>query len=298
MKGKAKPWRIDPGMNSRSPSPARNAFREASILVFCLALTLVLGWLDFIASTEVVLSVFYLIPIVIAVWFVGERAALAVSLLAGGLAAYDTEVLSGVLERNAWIAVWAIVSRLVFFLFAAWLVGRQRRSMESIRRMALTDSLTGAYNARAFFELLHKEMERSRRFHHPLSLMYLDVDDFKTINDTLGHQTGNSVLGSIAASLQESVRRMDVVARLGGDEFSVLMPETGDAAVRSTVERVQETLSRKLGTKGWPVTISIGAVTYQRMDCTADDIIRKADDLMYQVKRTGKNGVRYASVRE
>jgi diguanylate cyclase (GGDEF)-like protein len=285
-------------MGSKSPSPKRSILQTASILALCLLLTLILGWVDYQTHTEVVLSVFYLVPIVISVWFIGERAALFVSLLAGGLAAYDTEVLSGVLEKNFWIAAWAVASRFMFFFFTVWLMGRQRRSMDSIREMARTDSLTGAYNARTIFELLQKEMERSRRFHHPLSLVYLDIDDFKAINDSLGHQTGNSVLSSIATTLKESVRRMDVVARLGGDEFSVLMPETGEAAVRTTVERVQESLSRTLGTRGWPVTISIGAVTYHRMDCTADEIIRKADNLMYQVKRGGKNGVLYAVVTE
>jgi diguanylate cyclase (GGDEF)-like protein len=237
-----------------------------------------------------------LIPIAIAAWYIHEAAGVAISLLCGVFTALDSEIQTGLLMRSPWIGAWAIASRLAFFLFSVWLLGRQRRTMESIRRMAVSDSLTGVYNARSFFDLLQREMERNRRYHHPLSLIYLDIDDFKTINDTLGHQTGNSVLAAVAGALRDSVRRMDIVARLGGDEFSVLLPETDDAAVRRTVARLLDNLSQAVAGEGWKVTLSIGVVTYRRTDCTADDIIRKADDLMYQVKRRGKDGVLFAVV--
>ena len=285
-------------MDAPSSPPRPRWIRQAALLLLSLSLALLWGWIDYQTESEVVLSVFYLIPIVIAAWYVHEAAGIGISLLCAAIAGYDTEIQSGLLSDNPWIGVWGIASRLMFFLFTVLLVGRLRRTMESIRRMAMTDSLTGAYNARTFFDLLQKEMARARRYKHPLSLLYLDIDNFKTVNDTLGHQTGNSVLEAVAVILRESVRRMDIVARLGGDEFSVLLPETGEAAVRATVERVQEILLRKAGTERWPVTISIGAVTYHRLDVTADDIIRKADNLMYQVKREGKNGVLYAVIRE
>jgi diguanylate cyclase (GGDEF)-like protein len=283
-------------MEPRLPFRLNRWHRNAFFLILSLSLTLFLGWLDYKTETEVVLSVFYLIPIVLTAWFLNEWVAVAVSFLCGALAAYDTEVLAGVLDRNFWVGAWAITSRLMFFLFTVWLVDRLRRSMDSIRKMARTDSLTGVYNARAFFDLLQKEIERSRRYRHPLSLVYLDIDDFKSINDTLGHQAGNSVLETVAAALKDSVRRLDVVARLGGDEFSVLLPETEAAAARKTVERLKDNLSLKASKEGRKVTVSAGVVTYRCLECTADDIIRKADNLMYQVKRRGKNGVRYAVV--
>ncbi len=238
--------------------------------------------------------VFYLIPVALAAWYVNEPAGVAVSILCAAFAAYGTEIEPGLLARSPWIGLWGITSRSFFFLFAVWLVGRQRRTMDTIRQMATTDSQTGVYNVRTFFDMLQKEIARSRRYGRPLSLIYLDIDDFKTVNDSHGHQTGNSVLSAVAAGLQQSVRRMDIIARLGGDEFSILLPETDEAAARTTVERVQENLGRETAQKGCGVTVSIGAVTYRVLDCTADDIVRAADDLMYLVKRGGKNGARFA----
>jgi diguanylate cyclase (GGDEF)-like protein len=283
---------LNPRMNFRKNRWMRSAF----FLVLTLSLTFFLGWLDYRMESEVILSVFYLIPIFLSAWFLNEWTAVVISLLCGALAAYDREVLSGEVARNIWIAAWAVTSRLMVFLFTVWVLGRLRRSLESIREMAITDSLTGAYNARAFFELLQKEIERSQRYGHPLSLMYLDIDDFKMINDSLGHQTGNSILAAVAAALRSSVRRMDIVARLGGDEFSVLLPETDNEAARRTVARLQQASIRDTARYGHQVTISVGVVTYYRMDVTADDIIRKADDLMYRVKRSGKNGVLFEIV--
>jgi diguanylate cyclase (GGDEF)-like protein len=242
-------------------------------------------------GTEVALSVFYLIPIVLCAWFVNESAGLTISLLSGGLAAYDTEVLSGLIYRNLWVGIWASVSRLIFFLLTVWLVGRLRRNMESIRQLAMTDSLTGVYNARAFFDFMQKEIERSRRYKRPISLMYLDLDNFKTINDTLGHQAGNSALESVAGALKASVRMTDIVARLGGDEFAILLPETAAEDARAITTRAEENMVREMKANHWPLTYSAGVSTCDKDICTAEELIRVADDLMYQVKRSGKNGI-------
>jgi diguanylate cyclase (GGDEF)-like protein len=285
-------------MTSQASPPRTHRIRNAFLLSLSIGLALLWGWIDYRTESEIVLSLFYLIPIGIAAWYVNDAAGIAVSLLCAVFAAYDTEFQSGEFARNAWIGAWAAASRLAFFLITAWLLARQRRTMDSIRRMAMTDSLTGVYNTRTFFDMLQKEMARSRRYSRPLSLIYLDIDNFKTVNDSRGHQTGNSVLAAVAEALQESVRQTDIIARLGGDEFSILLPETDEAAARTTVERVRENLGRKTADMGCGVTVSIGAVTYRRMDCSADDIVRAADDLMYQVKREGKNGVLFAVVPE
>jgi diguanylate cyclase (GGDEF)-like protein len=280
-------------MNIRSsPHPSRNV-QKGLLFLLTILLILGLGWIDLKLGTEVALTVFYLVPIVVSTWFVNENAGVAVSLLGGVLAAYDTEVMTGLIYRDFMIGAWAILSRLVFFLVTVWLVGELHRSMESIRKMAMTDSLTGVYNARAFFDFLQKEMERSRRYKRPMSLMYLDLDNFKTINDTLGHQAGNSALEIVAGTLKDSVRLTDIVARLGGDEFAVLLPETEQEAARVIAERARENMVRAMNANHWPLTFSVGLSTCREELCSADELIQVADDLMYQVKRSGKNGILY-----
>jgi diguanylate cyclase (GGDEF)-like protein len=278
-------------MNIHSSPHASRRIRNAVLLLLSSFLVLGWAWVDFEMGTEVALSVFYLVPIVLCAWFVHESAGAAMSLLSGAIAAYDTEVLSGLIYRNVWVGIWASVSRLIFFLVAVWLVGRLRRNLGSIRQMAMTDSLTGAYNARAFIDFLQKEMERSRRYKRPISLMYLDLDNFKTINDTFGHQIGNSVLENVAATLKASVRLTDMVARLGGDEFAVLLPETAEEAARAIAARAEENMIREMKAHRWPLTFSAGVAVCREDYCTADELIRVADDLMYQVKRSGKNGI-------
>jgi diguanylate cyclase (GGDEF)-like protein len=278
-------------MNSRSSPDVPRRLQTALLLVFCFCAVLFLGWVDIQSGPEVALYVFYLVPIVAATWFVNEGAGAALSLLSGGLAAYDTEVLSGLIGRSPLTGIWAVISRLIFFLFAVWLVGRLRRSMESIRRMAMTDSLTDVYNARAFFDFLEKEMARSRRYKRPTSLMYLDLDNFKTINDTFGHQTGDSALEIVAATLKSSVRLTDIVTRLGGDEFAVLLPETAEDDARTIAQRARENMAREMSARRWPLSFSVGLSTCRDDLCTADELLRVADDLMYQVKRSGKNGI-------
>jgi diguanylate cyclase (GGDEF)-like protein len=280
-----------PRMNIPSSPHASQRMRNTLFAVLCFFLVLIMGWIDIQLSPDLALSVFYLIPIVISAWFVNEGVGAAVSLLSGGLAAYDSEVLSGLIYRNAWIGIWAIVSRLIFFLFTVWLVGRLRRSMESIRQMAMTDSLTGVYNVRAFLDFMEREMERSRRYRRPISLIYLDLDNFKEINDTFGHQAGNSALEIVAGVLKTSVRLTDIVARLGGDEFAVLLPETAEEAARTIAERAREGMAREMKAKSWPLTFSVGVATCRKELCTVDELIRIADDLMYRVKRSGKNGI-------
>jgi diguanylate cyclase (GGDEF)-like protein len=280
-----------------SPHPSQNV-QKGLLFLLSILLVLGLGWIDVQMGTEVALTVFYLIPIVVSTWFVNENAGVAVSLAGGVLAAYDSEVLSGLIYRDFMIGAWATLSRLVFFLGTVWLVGELHRSMESIRKMAMTDSLTGVYNARAFFDFLQKEVERSHRYKHPISLMYLDLDNFKMINDTLGHRIGNSALEIVAGTLKNSVRSTDIVARLGGDEFAVLLPETEQEAARAIAERAQENMVKGMKVNHWPLTFSVGLSTCREELCTADELIQVADDLMYQVKRSGKNGILYQVIRD
>jgi diguanylate cyclase (GGDEF)-like protein len=130
----------------------------------------------------------------------------------------------------------------------------------------------------------------------PFSLAYIDLDDFKWVNDTPGHGTGDNVLRLVVESLEQSTRATDVVARLGGDEFAVLFPETGADAGSEAALHIRLVLLDSMRKNDWPVTFSIGMVTYNEPPASVDEMIKAADTLMYSVKETTKNAVRSSVV--
>ena len=121
----------------------------------------------------------------------------------------------------------------------------------------------------------------------------MDVDDFKLVNDRHGHSAGDRLLRNVAEAIRKDVREFDLVSRIGGDEFVILMPETGEHAARAVVRRVRRRLLEVVRAKGWPVTFSIGVVTWDAPPASVDEMLREADDLMYSAKRGGKNAVRH-----
>lgn len=164
---------------------------------------------------------------------------------------------------------------------------------EQVKMLAIRDGLTGLYNYRHFWEMLAREIEVSRRYSHPLSLLFLDIDDFKTINDTLGHPQGDEVLKTLAAYLQNSARHADVVYRYGGEEFVVILPQTSLEQAGEVAERLRRGISHTpipLPTVKQKITVSIGmAQLAPEMDGEA--LVKAADTALYQAKQGGKNQV-------
>ena len=158
---------------------------------------------------------------------------------------------------------------------------------------ARTDFVTGAVNARYFNELLQMEISRIRRYPHPITLVYVDVDNFKIVNDLFGHRIGDEVLRCIASELKSQLRITDTVARLGGDEFVMLLPSTRQQEARVVVSKVYTNLSEKMRQRNWPVTFSMGAVTCEFSPYSAEQLVNMADELMYEVKNSTKNDVRF-----
>ncbi|MDZ7706719.1 MAG: GGDEF domain-containing protein [Trueperaceae bacterium] len=158
------------------------------------------------------------------------------------------------------------------------------------RCIAAADNLTGLANRGWFLENLVREVERAQRYVHPLTIGYIDIDDFKAVNDTYGHQAGDRLLQRIARTLQEHVRDVDLAGRLGGDEFMLLLPETGPENARATIERLSEALRSATRDEGYPVTFSVGVLTFASPPDDPSAAIVQADELMYEVKRKGKDG--------
>jgi diguanylate cyclase (GGDEF)-like protein len=256
------------------------------------ALLALIGFLDYLTGPEVASSLFYLLPVSVVSWYVGRRAGIVFSVL-GAAIWLTADVAAGSMYSSGLIYSWNALVRLGFFLVVALLLAALRRQLEHEKEMARTDELTGSLNSRSFYELLSMEIERSRRNRQPFTAAYIDLDRFKEVNDRLGHLSGDQVLRSVVGCIRGLLRRTDVVARLGGDEFVVLLPETGEHGARDAMGRIHSTLKDDMRDRGWPVTFSIGVVTFASPPPSADEVVRLADDLMYAVKREGRDAIKH-----
>jgi diguanylate cyclase (GGDEF)-like protein/PAS domain S-box-containing protein len=179
------------------------------------------------------------------------------------------------------------------FIATAKDITEQKLAEQELRERAEKDYLTGIYNRRAFFEILESEVERARRYNRPLSVVMLDIDHFKKINDTYGHAVGDEVLKATTEVLQRSVRLSDVLARIGGEEFVILVPETSLDHTLELAGKVRRSIeSSALLPHGAKVTISFGIAELDE-NVSIDELMRRADEALYLAKSNGRNRVEH-----
>jgi diguanylate cyclase (GGDEF)-like protein len=182
-----------------------------------------------------------------------------------------------------------IVGMLERFAAHGALALRNAWLLEQVQHLAATDSLTGLPNRETFQRSLSQEVARAARTGGEMSVLLLDLDHFKRINDTLGHQAGDTVLRSVAGVLDESCRPFDTPARYGGEEFAVVLPNTGEAEGRAAAERMREAIAA--GAIDPAVTVSIGLASFPVDGRDGDALVRAADEALYASKRGGRNRV-------
>jgi diguanylate cyclase (GGDEF)-like protein len=250
------------------------------------------GVIDYLTGKEISITLFYLIPIFLVVWFADERLGLVISAVSA-ITWFLTDFANSRNYSNITIYVWNTLIRLGFFIVGSRLLSELKKALRANQLLARVDYVTGAVSVRYFYELVQTEVSRSQRSKRPLTLAYIDLDNFKAINDRLGHITGDKVLRVITESVQRHIRPSDIFARLGGDEFILLLPETGAEEVRQVLARIHLSLVNEMLRYGWVVTFSIGVVTFNQLPRSVDEMVKIADDVMYSVKTTTKNGVRY-----
>ena len=235
------------------------------------------------------LGILYVVPVLLAASYDGLgwgiAFALATTLLRFGVGIdqmpLDTSLQVRILNEAAYLTVVGV---------AIAGLSQLRRTQSQLRLLATHDPLTTVLNARAFASQLAQELGRNRRYGRPLALIYLDLDDFKKVNDAHGHATGDAVLRLVADAMRSAVRQADVVGRLGGDEFGVLMPETDGTLAHAVATRLAGGIRTVF--RGTPsVTASIGVVAVSGTEAGSDELLRKADQAMYEAKRAGKDRV-------
>lgn len=253
------------------------------------------AFLDHVTGVEFSFSLFYLLPISLISWAISERFGLAFAILSSCVWIL-VDIWSGNSNRtsNLLAYMWNATARLGFFVLPVFMI-RLHRALQREQEMARTDFLTGVLNTRYFRELAQMEINRSFRYKRTFTIAFMDVDNFKIINDTFGHATGDTVLRTIATSLKSHLRKTDIVARVGGDEFVVLLTETGQQTAPIAFSKMQRALLKEMDEKGWAVTFSIGVLTLTAPQISVDEMLGRADQLMYVVKNGSKNNIHYGT---
>jgi diguanylate cyclase (GGDEF)-like protein len=232
----------------------------------------------------------------------GLSALVTVFLLASG-AVYLVRT-AGTTRPLVSIIVIAAAAIIVLHLIQAVLLQSVTREVDSkVALLVLYDDLTGVYNYRYLEQRLDQEIVRSDRGGHRLSVIYIDSDNFKKVNDRHDHQVGNQVLRQMAGLLRDAVRSNDLVGRLGGDEFLAILPETGSAEAQIVAGRILERIRNtrfitSTGAKIDFLTLSMGISSYPDIARTRQELILQADHAMYEVKKRGGNSVAVAAKQE
>ena len=268
--------------------------RWAVVLVGLAGVALV-GFFDWWTGVEWAFTLLYLLPITVVTWTAGERTGLAVAAACAGTWLF-TDLLTHPSYEAPLSRYWNLLVEAGVFSFVTILLASLHQHLEAERSLARRDPLTGLANRRHFLELTARELSRARRLKEPVTAVYIDLDDFKAVNDTRGHEAGDRVLARVGATLSAGVRGADVVARLGGDEFAVLLPGTGADTAEPLVDRLRLALTAAAAESGWPIAFSLGVVTFERAPADVEWLLRHADRLMYEAKASGRGRVRFERV--
>jgi diguanylate cyclase (GGDEF)-like protein len=264
--------------------------RTSRLVAAAIGLLSLISAADLVTPSDVALSVGYLMPVFLAATG-SRRAGLSIAVLTDFVwttidGFHRLKPYSGVI-----VPYWNAGARLAVLSLIALLVATLTTKLARETGLSRTDSLTGLPNARAFHEAAAAEIHRMRRSGHVLTAAYVDVDNFKSVNDSLGHPAGDALLALTARTMTEALRGTDVVARMGGDEFAVLLPGANLADAMVRLRAVHIALSDAVGQTVPDVGFSIGAVTFDEPPLSGEHLIARADRVMYGVKQHGKNTV-------
>jgi diguanylate cyclase (GGDEF)-like protein len=266
-------------------------FSNTSLVCAAIVSFLAIAWLDYLTAFKTTICVLHLFPMLLLTKALGLRGGIVTAVVIAVLWKVSDYYSGTTYTGPHYFFINAFFLFLTFCGFAFILHALYTSYLEESSR-SRTDDLTGISNRRYFYEFAEAELERCRRFSRDFTVVSIDVDDFKRINDTFGHLTGDKVLKAIAATLSRNIRKVDLAARLGGDEFMVLLPEISPADAGTVADKLHGKLAEEMRANGWPVTFSIGTISCSDTLTSLEDILHKADMAMYSAKKEGKGQVR------
>ena len=254
------------------------------LLLLCVA------YLDYITGNEIRIFPLYFLPLTWAAIVYGMKGAVLLSCIAS-IMWIMVQYLSGHIYSSFYI--WGInfITQGAAFITVTGLVAFLREKLINERALSRSDMLTGLLNRRAFYEMTGAELALCHRNNRSATMAFIDLDNFKQVNDTHGHSEGDALLIQVAKILKESMRASDIIARLGGDEFAIFLPETHAEQAQTVLESLARNLQKAPSFEFPKVSASIGAVAYAKAPAHVQDILKEADIQMYSVKALGKNSV-------
>jgi diguanylate cyclase (GGDEF)-like protein len=261
--------------------------RKPTVFILALGLFFAVFLLDWLSGRELSFSIFYLAPIGLVSWYAGRSAGLAMAFISA-VGWYAADRWAGTGDSLNIVVIWNALVRFGFFVIVNHLLAGARGRLMDQEQLASSDPLTGLLNKRAFSTFAGRELARARRYHHPVSIAFVDLDGFKQVNDQMGHATGDLVLQAVAGILRQNTRRTDIVGRLGGDEFALVFPETDEEAAPQATQKILERGHEVFKRAGWPTTMSIGLVTFRTAPEGIEHLLQRGDEAMYRAKSAGK----------
>jgi len=270
---------------------------QFSITTFLVSLVLivVIGTIDFYTGFEFSVSFLYIFPVILATWAKGWRFGIASALFAAivwSVALYT----AGFPAPRSSYPIWNTFMRFCVLATVGYTFSFFKQVLESEIQDARYDHLTGIANRREFLNVLETEINRSNHSQIPFSVAFLDLDNFKELNDAAGHGAGDHTLRAVGMALQQTCRKMDLPGRIGGDEFALLLPDTDELTARAIIERFRERFAFEMQHNQWALGVSIGIINSHGNNLSAVQILNAADYVMYKAKRGGKNQVHFKAL--